>query len=277
MTQKQSIQLFNEKQVRTVWDDATEEYYFSVMDVVAILTESANPTDYIKKLRVRDEELAKGWGQIVTPLPIRTKGGTQKVNCANKEGIFRIIQSIPSPNAEPFKLWMAKVASERIDEMIDPELAIDRAYDYYRRKGYSEGWINQRMKGKEARKALTDEWKRTGVKDQEYATLTDIITQEWSGMKTKAYKRFKNLKKENLRDNMTNVENALNTLAEVATTELSKKYNPKNLGQNMQIAKGGGNVAKIAREKLEQQLGESVITRDNARTITQGEQKKLKE
>lgn len=190
---------------------------------------------------------------------------------ADQIQLFRIIQSIPSPKAEPFKMWIAQVASERVDEIQDPELAIDRGIDYYRRKGYGEGWIAERMKGKEARKALTDEWKRTGVKDSQYATLTDIITQEWSGFTTKQYKNFKGLKKENLRDNMTRMESALNTLVEVATTELSQKRNPLSFEQNKTVAKGGGHVAKIARAELEKQLGRSVVTRSNAKGLKASE------
>ena len=186
---------------------------------------------------------------------------------ADQQQLFRLIQSIPSPKAEPFKVWMAQVASERIDEIQDPELAIDRGIEYYRKKGYGEGWIAERMKGKEARKALTDEWKRTGGKDNQYATLTDIITQEWSGFTTKQYKNFKGLKKENLRDNMTRMESALNTLAEVAATELSQKKNPSTFEQNKKVAKGGGHVAKIARDELEKQLGRSIVTRANAKGL----------
>lgn len=194
-------------------------------------------------------------------------GKMRLTDVADQVQLFRLIQSIPSSKAEPFKVWMAQVASERIDEIQDPELAIDRGIEYYRKKGYGEGWIAERMKGKEARKALTEEWKRTGVKDSQYATLTDLITQEWSGFTTKQYKNFKGLKKENLRDNMTRMESALNTLAEVATTELSQKHNPSNFEQNKRVAKGGGHVAKIARNELEKQLGRSVITSANAKGL----------
>ena len=265
MTKKQAIQLFEERKVRTVWDDKEEKWYFCVVDVVEALTDSVNPTDYIKKMKKRDPELAKGWGQIVTPLSVQTAGGKQKVNCAPREGIFRIIQAIPSPKAEPFKRWMAEVASQRIDQMQDPELSINQAIVDYKRLGYSDRWINQRIKSIEVRKELTDEWKRTGVKEgQEYALLTDIITQEWSGFTTKQYKHYKGLKKENLRDNMTNVEIALNTLAEASATELSKQRNPKGYKGQTRVAKDGGSVAKAARKQLEGKLGRSVISSEKA-------------
>ena len=265
MTKKQALQLFEQRKVRTVWDDQEEEWYFSVSDVVEVLTDSKNPTDYIKKMRKRDPMLAEGWGQIVTPLSVQTAGGKQKVNCAPREGIFRIIQAIPSPKAEPFKRWMAEVASQRIDQMQDPELSINQAIVDYKRLGYSDRWINQRIKSIEVRKELTDEWKRTGVKEgQEYALLTDIITQEWSGFTTKQYKHHKGLKKENLRDNMTNVEIALNTLAEASATELSKQRNPKGYKGQKRVAKDGGSVAKAARKELEGKLGRSVISSEKA-------------
>ena len=261
MTKKQAIQLFQERKVRTVWDDQEEKWYFCVVDVVEVLTDSKNPTDYIKKMRKRDPMLAEGWGQIVTPLAVQTAGGKQKTNFATMEGIFRIIQSIPSPKAEPFKQWMAQVASQRIDQMQDPELSIDQAIIDYKRLGYSDAWINQRIKSIEVRKELTDEWKRTGVKEGlEYASLTDIITREWSGFTTKQYKHFKGLKKENLRDNMTNLEMAFNILAEASATELSKQRDPHGFRQQTQVAKDGGSVAKAARNQLESQLGHSVIS-----------------
>ena len=261
MTKKESIQLFEEKKVRTVWDDEQEMWYFCVVDVVEVLTDSKNPKDYIKKMKQRDPVLAKGWGQIVTPLSIQTAGGRQKMNCSNTEGVFRIIQSIPSPKAEPFKQWMAQVASQRLDQMQDPEKSIDQAVTDYKRLGYSDAWINQRIKSIEVRKELTDEWNRTGVKDaSEYASLTDIITREWSGFTTKQYKHFKGLKKENLRDNMTNLEIALNILAEASATELSKQRDPHGFRQQAQVAKDGGSVAKAARNQLESQLGHSVIS-----------------
>ena len=267
MTQQNAIKLFEQKQVRSVWDDATEEWYFSIVDVVAILTDSVNPTDYIKKMRQRDPELAKGWGQIVTPLAVQTAGGKQKMNCASAQGIFRLIQSIPSPKAEPFKLWIAQVAAERLNQMQDPERSIEQAMLDYRRLGYSENWINQRLKSIEIRKELTDEWKRLGLEEgTEFAILTDIIYKAWAGKSAKEYKQFKGLKKENLRDNMTNRELVLNMLAEVSTKDISEAENPDTFAQHAQVAKRGGNVAKTAREQLEKELGHSVISPENAKT-----------
>ena len=268
MTQQNAIKLFEQKQVRSVWDDTTEEWYFSVVDVVAILTDSVNPTDYIKKMRQRDPELSKGWGQIVTPLAVQTAGGKQKMNCASAQGIFRIIQSIPSPKAEPFKLWIAQVAAERLNQMQDPERSIEQAMLDYRRLGYSENWINQRLKSIEIRKELTDEWKRLGLEEgTEFAILTDIIYKAWAGKTAKEYKQFKGLKKENLRDNMTNRELVLSMLAEVSTKDISEAENPDTFAQHAQVAKRGGNVAKTAREQLEKELGHSVISPENAKTL----------
>ena len=261
MTKKQDIKIFEDKKVRTVWDSETEQWYFCVVDVVEVLTDSKNPTDYIKKMKKRDPSLAEGWGQIVTPLSVQTSGGKQRVNCATQQGLFRIIQSIPSHKAEPFKIWMAQVASQRLDQMQDPELSIEQAIADYKRLGYSDKWINSRVKGIEVRKELTDEWDRAGVKQgQQYALLTDIITREWSGMTTRQYKQYKGLKKENLRDNMTNVELALNMLAEASTTEISKQKNPKGYTQSAKIAKEGGSVAKAARKQLESKTGKSAIS-----------------
>lgn len=251
--------------MRTVWDTNTEEWYFVVVDVIGAITDSVNPTDYIKKLKKRDTVLAEGWGQIVTPLSVITRGGRQRLNCADMRGILRIIQSIPSHKAEPFKQWMAEVAAHRIDQMQDPELSITQAMTDYRRLGYSEQWINQRIKTMEVRKELTDEWKRTGVEEGvQYATLTDIITKQWSGFRVKEYKQYKGLHKENLRDNMTNLELALNMLAETATTELSKQKNPQNFRESAKVAQKGGSVAKAARVQLEHQLGRSVISKEKA-------------
>ena len=265
MVKKQEIQLFEEKKVRTVWDDEQEKWYFCVVDVVEALTDSKNPSDYIKKMKKRDPGLSKGWGQIVTPLSVQTAGGRQRVNCASIEGVFRIIQAIPSPKAEPLKQWMAEVAARRIDQMQDPELNFEQAYADYRRLGYSDKWINQRLKSIEVRKELTDEWDRAGVKEgQQYASLTDIITQAWSGKTTRQYKQYKGLKKESLRDNMTNIELALNILAEASTTEISKAQNPKGFKQSAEVARKGGKIAGDARKKLEAQTGRSVITRDKA-------------
>ena len=261
MTKKQEIKIFEDKKVRTVWDSETEQWYFCIVDVVEVLTDSKNPTDYIKKMKKRDPSLAEGWGQIVTPLSVQTAGGKQRVNCATQQGLFRIIQSIPSHKAEPFKIWMAQVASQRLDQMQDPELSIEQAIADYKRLGYSDKWINSRVKGIEVRKELTDEWDRAGVKQgQQYALLTDIITREWSGMTTRQYKQYKGLKKENLRDNMTNVELALNMLAEASTAEISKQKNPKGYTQSAKIAKEGGSVAKAARKQLESKTGKSAIS-----------------
>jgi len=220
MSQKEALQLFGDKKIRTAWSEEEEKWYFSFVDVVSALTDSVDASAYWRKLK---ERLLKEGNETVTSchtFKMRAADGKMRLtDMANQQQVFRIIQSIPSPKAEPFKQWMAQVASERIDEIQDPEKAIDRGYEYYRRLGYSEAWINERMKGKDVRKALTDEWQRTGVSGQQYATLTDIITQEWSGMTTRQYKNYKGLKKENLRDHMTRTESALNTLAEVAATE----------------------------------------------------------
>ncbi|MDE5575509.1 MAG: Bro-N domain-containing protein [Bacteroidales bacterium] len=267
MTKREALKLFEDRKVRTVWDDEHEKWYFSIVDVVAVLTDSANPTDYLKKMRQRDPILAKGWGQIVTPLSVQTAGGKQKTNFATSEGIFRIIQSIPSPKAEPFKQWMAQVAATRIDQLQDPELSIEQAVNDYKRLGYSDAWINQRIHSIEIRKELTDEWQRGGVQQQQYATLTDIITQGWSGFTTKQYKNFKGLKKENLRDNMTNLELALNSLAEAYTTELSKTKSPKNIGAHKAIAKQGAGVARTAKNNMEKQLGHSIVSPLNAKNL----------
>lgn len=265
MTKKQEIQLFEDKKVRTVWDSEREKWYFSIVDIVAVLTESVDPKQYIKKLKVRDPELKNNWGTICTLVQmISADGKKRKEMTADQQGMFRLIQSIPSPKAEPFKQWMAQVASQRLDQMQDPELSIDQAIADYKRLGYSEKWINSRIKGIEVRKELTDEWERSGVTGQQYASLTDIITKEWSGMTTHQYKQHKGLKKESLRDNMTNVELALNMLAEASTTEISKQKNPKGFKQSAEIAKEGGSVANAARKQLESKTGKSAISTDRA-------------
>ena len=260
------IKLFGEKNIRTVWDDKEEKWYFSIVDVVEVLTDSADPKQYIKKMRKRDPQLDSNWGTICTLVQMKgADGKKRKQMAADTKGMFRLIQSIPSPKAEPFKQWMAQVASTRVDQMQDPELDIQQAIADYKRLGYSDNWINQRIKSIEVRKELTDEWKRTGVKEGlEYASLTDIITKEWSGMTTKQYKRHKGLKKENLRDNMTNLEMAFNILAEASATELSKQRDPQGYSQQKGVAKDGGSVAKVAREKLESQLGHTIISRAKA-------------
>jgi len=262
MTKKQSIKLFEEKKVRTVWDDEQEKWYFSIVDVCDVLTNSKDTTAYWRKLKQR---LKAEGNETVTnchALKLRAADGKMRLtDVADTEQLFRLIQSIPSPKAEPFKLWMAQVASQRLDQLQDPEKSIDQAIVDYKRLGYSDAWINQRIKSIEVRKELTDEWKRTGVHEGlEYASLTDIITREWSGFSTKEYKHFKGLKKENLRDNMTNLEMAFNILAEASATELSKQRNPKGYNAQTQIAKEGGSVAKAARKQLESKLGHSVIS-----------------
>ena len=266
MTKKEAIKLFEEKKVRTIWDDEQEKWYFSIVDVISILTDSTNPQAYWRKLKQR---LIEEGNETVTnchALKMRAADGKMRLtDVTDVEQLFRIIQSIPSPKAEPFKQWMANVASQRLDQMQDPELSIDQAVMDYKRLGYFDAWINQRIKSIEVRKELTDEWNRTGVQQGlEYASLTDIITKEWSGLTTKQYKNLKGLKKENLRDNMTNLEIALNTLAEASATELSKQRNPKGFKQQKSVAKDGGSVAKAARTQLESQLGRTIISSEKA-------------
>ena len=264
MSKKEALQLFEQRKVRTVWDDQEEKWYFSIVDVVSVLTDSDYQTarKYWKVLKGR---LIKEGNETVTncyQLKMKANDGKMRLtDVADIEQLFRIIQSIPSPKAEPFKQWMAQVASQRIDQMQDPELSIDQAIIDYKRLGYSDAWINQCIKSIEVRKELTDEWKRTGVQEGlEYASLTDIITREWSGFTTKQYKHFKGLKKENLRDNMSNLEIALNILAEASATELSNQRDPKGFRQQTQVAKDGGSVAKATRNQLENQLGRSIIS-----------------
>ena len=265
MTKKQAIQLFQERKVRTIWDDQEEKWYFSIVDVCGVLTDSKDALTARKYWNKLKQRLKDEGNETVTnchQLKLRAADGKMRLtDVADTEQLFRIIQSIPSPKAEPFKQWMAQVASQRIDQMQDPELSIDQAIIDYKRLGYSDAWINQRIKSIEVRKELTDEWKRTGVKEgMEYASLTDIITREWSGFTTKQYKHFKGLKKENLRDNLTNLEIAFNILAEASATELSKQRDPRGFHQQAQVAKDGGSVAKAARNQLESQLGHSVIS-----------------
>ena len=267
MTQHNSIKLFEEKRVRTVWDDQQEKWYFSVIDVVSVLTDSVNPTDYFKKMRKRDPQLAAFVGTNCPQVAMLTETGKKRQTlAADTEQLFRIIQSIPSPKAEPFKLWMAKVASERLDQMQDPELSINQALMDYKRLGYSDNWINQRLKSIEIRKELTDEWKRHGLQEGvQFATLTDIIYQTWSDMTAREYKRFKGLKKENLRDNMTNKELVLNMLAELSTKEISENRNPETFSEHMHIAQEGGEIARNARMELEEKTGKAVISPMNAK------------
>ena len=266
MTKKQAIQLFEERKVRTVWDDETEKWYFSIVDVCDVLTDSKDSTAYWRKLKQRLKDEGNETVTNCHALKMKAADGKMRsTDVADTEQLFRLIQSIPSRKAEPFKQWMAQVASQRLDQMQDPELSINQAIVDYKRLGYSDRWINQRIKSIEVRKELTDEWRRTGVKEGlEFASLTDIITREWSGFTTKQYKQHKGLKKENLRDNMTNVEIALNTLAEASATELSKQRDPKGYKAQKRIAKDGGSVAKAARKQLEGKLGRSVISSEKA-------------
>ena len=262
MTQKHKIQLFEEKKVRTVWDDQEEKWYFSIVDVCAVLTESKDSQAYWRKLKQR---LKAEGNETVTnchALKMQAADGKMRLtDVADTKQLFRLIQSIPSPKAEPFKQWMAEVSAQRLDQMQDPELNFDQAYADYRRLGYSDKWINQRLRSIEVRKELTDEWDRAGVTEgQQYASLTDIITQGWSGKTTRQYKHYKGLKKDNLRDNMTNIELALNTLAEASVTEISKSKNPKGFRQSAAVAREGSKIAGNARKQLEQRVGHSVIS-----------------
>jgi len=266
---KNKIQLFQEQKVRTHWDDEKEKWYFSVQDVVQILSDSRDVKQYIKRMRSRNSELNLNWGTICTPIQmIAADGKRRKIQASDMEGILRIIQSIPSPKAEPFKMWLAKVGSERIDEIDDPELAFERAMETYFKKGYSKEWINQRLKSIEVRKELTDEWQERGIKEGlEYAILTNEITKGWAGLSIKNYKKLKDLKKENLRDNMSNLELVLNMLAEATTTEISQKQKPESFDENKTVAQKGGNIAGNARKEIEAQTGENIVTGKNAKAI----------
>ncbi|MBB4037461.1 prophage antirepressor-like protein [Dysgonomonas hofstadii] len=270
------IQLFEERKVRSIWDEETEEWYFSIVDVVGVLTDSPNPNNYWKVLKNR---LKKEGSQLVTncnQLKMQSSDGKYyKTDVADTEQLFRLIQSIPSPKAEPFKLWLAEVAKQRLDQLQDPELSIEQAMTDYKRLGYSDNWINQRLKSIEIRKELTDEWKRLGLEEGiEFAVLTDIIYQTWAGKNAKEYKKFKGLKKENLRDNMTNKELVLNMLAELSTKEISETTNPESFPEHEDVARRGGNIAKEARLKLEAETGKKVVSPLNAKSIHSIEQKK---
>ena len=276
MTQKQAIQLFEQKKVRTVWDTEKEKWYFSIVDVVGVLTDQPT-TDRAKKywsvlkVRLKKEgfEPTTNCSQLKMPA---TDGKMRLTDVADTEQLFRLIQSIPSPKAEPFKQWMALVVAKRIDQMQDPELSIEQAVADYRRLGYSESWINQRIKSIEVRKHLTDEWKRAGLEEGvQFASLTDIIYRQWSGLSAKEYKQLKGLKKENLRDNMTDLEIAINMLAEATTTQISKNENPKGMAESAGIARRGGAVANDARKAVEKETGQSVVSPLNAKQIAQGE------
>ena len=266
------IALFQQKEVRRVIHN--NEWWFVVVDVVAALTDSANPTDYFNKVRQRDPELAKGYGQIVHPLSIPTAGGTQKLNCANTEGIFRLVQSIPSPKAEPFKRWLARVGYERIQEIEDPELATKRTRALYQAKGYSADWIEKRMRSIAIRDELTDEWKQRGVREQrDYAILTAEISKATFGLTPTEYAEFKRLKRENLRDHMTDLELIFSMLGEAATTEITRNKDAQGLPQTKQAARAGGTVAGNARRELEQRSGRKVVTRQNYLALTQSAKK----
>lgn len=272
---KNEIKLFEDKNVRVQWDKEQEKWWFSIVDVVRILTQSPDPKTYWRVLKHR---LIKEGNQTVTncnALKMEAEDGKMRLtDVADTEQLLRIIQSIPSPKAEPFKMWLARVGRERIDEMEDPEIAINRALETYLKKGYSESWVNQRLKSIEVRKALTDEWDKGGIqKGVEYAILTDEITRAWSGMTTKQYKQFKDLKKENLRDNMTNMELILNMLAEASTTEIAKGENPKGLEQHKNVARRGGRVAAKARKELEIESKHPVVTKLNAKNLKSAETK----
>ncbi len=281
MSQETSIQLFENATIRVAWDDEAEKYFFSVVDVIAVLTESANPQTYwrVLKKRLSDEGFETVTNCNALKLPA-ADGKMRLTDVADLEQILRIVQSVPSKKAEPLKRWLAQVGSERIQQMIDPELAIQQAVADYKKQGYSDKWIANRVKSIDARNELTNEWKRSGMQEgRDFAILTDLITKAWSGKTTKEYKKFKGLTKENLRDNMSTIELALNTLAEASTTEISKRKNPRTMQQNMQIAKEGGNVAKAARNQLEATIGESVVSpikaSDYIRPIEEGKAEEL--
>lgn len=269
MSKKESIQVFEDKQVRTVWDAGQEKWYLSVVDVIEILTGTDRPRKYWSDLKAKLKKEGSELSEKIGQLKMQAEDGKfYKTDVADTEQLFRLIQSIPSPKAEPFKLWLAQVAAERLDEMQDPELSIDRALEQYLKLGYSQNWINQRLKSIEIRKELTDEWKSRGLKEgQQFATLTDIITKAWAGKTTKEYKVFKGLKKENLRDNMTNTELILNMLAEASTKDISQATNPKNFEQSKKAARQGGNVAKVAMKELESKTGKKVVSSLNAKSV----------
>lgn len=273
MTKKETLKLFEERKVRTVWDDEKEKWYFSIVDVVSVLTDSVDATAYWRKLKQRLKEEGNETVTNCHGLKMKATDGKMRLtDVADTEQLLRIIQSIPSPKAEPFKQWMAHVASERLDQMQDPELSIEQAMMDYKRLGYSDNWINQCLKSIEIRKDLTDQWKLHNVEEGvQYATLTDIIYQQWTGKSAKEYKQFKGLKKENLRDNMTNEELVLNMLAELSTTSITKAKNPQTLGENMQCAADGGDVARVAREQLEQKTGREVVTPLSAKRFFEGQ------
>ena len=276
MSDIEKIQLFEDQKVRTIWVESDEKWYFSIKDVILILAEAKDPKDYLSKMRRREPELAKGWGQIVHPLVVRTPGGPQKENFANLEGMFRIIQSIPSKKAEPFKRWLAQVGAERIHQMQDPELGIQQSLQDYKRLGYTDNWINQRLKSIEIPKDLTDQWKAHGVEEGTgYATLTDIIYYTWAGLTAREYKHLKGLKQENLRDNMTNEELVMNMLAELTTSNITKEEHPETMSEHARVAERGGSVAKVAKEAFEKQTGKKVVSSMSMKRHIESQQPKL--
>ena len=261
-----NIKIFEDKKIRTQWNEQEEDWYFSLVDVVGVLADTTNPTDYLKKMRKRDVELGAYLGTNCPQIEMEgLTGKKRKVLAGNTRDVLRLVQSIPSKKAEPFKMWLAQVGSERLDEIADPEKAIIRGADFYRAKGYTEGWINQRLQTIEMRKELTDEWKARGIeKEKDYAILTNEMTKAWSGMSVQEYKQLKGLKKENLRDNMTNIELVLNMLAEVTTTAMSKEQKPTTMAGHKRVAKEGGEVAKTAKIAYEQRVGKKAISSINA-------------
>ena len=266
------IKIFEDKKIRTEWSEGEQDWYLSIVDVISILTDQPtqrSSSNYWRKMKQRLKEEGNELVTICHQLKLEAADGKRYLtDVANTKGILRIIQSVPSPKAEPFKMWLAEVGSERLDEMADPEMAIDRAFQTYLKKGYSEKWINQRIKTMEVRKGLTDEWQRSGInKTQDFAVLTDIMTKEWSGKTTREYKVFKGLKKENLRDHMTNMELVLNMLAEVSATDLSKESDPVGMAETAKVAKQGGSVAKAARQQYEKQSGKNVVSSLNAKNL----------
>jgi len=277
MTKETAIKLFNDRKIRTHWDEEEEKWYFSIVDVLSVLTESVSPSAYWRKLKQRLKEEGNETVTNCHGLKMRAEDGKMRMtDVADTEQLFRLIQSVPSPKAEPFKQWLAQVGRERIDELEDPEIGIDRLMETYLRKGYSEKWINQRLKSIEIRKELTDEWEARGIeKGAEFVILTDEITKGWSGLTTKQYKNYKNLKKENLRDHMTNLELVLNMLAEATTTEISKDKKPETFEQSRQIARKGGSVAGNTRKEIEQNIGKKVVTRLNAKSLDKDKPKEI--
>ena len=273
----QELKIFEEKQIRTIWDEVQEKWYFCVADIISALSDSTDVKQYTKRLRQRDPELNSVWGTICTPHQfISTDGKKHAVNCASMEGVFRIVQSIPSKKAEPFKRWLAQVGAERIQQMQDPELGIQQSLMDYKRLGYSDNWINQRLKSIEIRKDLTDQWKAHNVEEGVgYATLTDIIYQAWAGLTAREYKHLKGLRQESLRDNMTNEELVMNMLAELTTTNITKEEHPQTMSEHAQVAARGGSVARVAKEAFEEQTGKKVVSSLNMKQYLESQQAKI--